>query len=383
MRKTRIFFLLTLFFTLAAGHWLLAQDGPPGDILAELKLFSRAMSAILEGYVEDVQPRRMFYEAVRGMTRTLDKYSEFIDPERYELLKIDMKGEYAGIGTWLGEDQGFIVVKNIKPGTPADKADIRIDDRILRIDGISIAGKAIHEVASLLRGEPETAVLLSLFRPATEKTFDVNLVRERIEIEAVRDVRMVGRSIGYMNVSEWNEHTIEQIDAALEQLDEKGMKALIIDLRNNAGGILGSALELSSRFLTDGEKIVSVSSKIDVQRAEHFAKGDRKVRDVPLVILVNERSASASEIFSAAMQDHGRAVLVGAKTYGKASVQSVVPLDEVSAMRLTTARYVSPHGRQIDNVGIAPDVEIEDGNPDNPGAQNQIKKAIEIFSEYY
>lgn len=351
--------------------------------MQELQLFSRALGAILEGYVDDVEARKLFYEAVRGMLASLDRYSQFIDPDMYELLKIDITGEYAGIGTWIKIVDEIITIDKIKPDSAADKGGLLAGDQILTIDGMATLGKTVQEIGQLLRGEPGTDVDLSVFRTSTQKSFEITLSRETIELEAVKDARIVGRAVGYLELTDWRDNTIEQLDENLAALKAQGMEALIIDLRNNGGGLLTKAVELSERFLPKDMKIVSTESKIDVQRKEYVSSGEHFAYGGPLVILVNQRSASASEIFSAAMQDHGRAKIVGAQSFGKASVQSVVPLDEKSAMKLTTARYKSPAGRSIDQVGITPDFVTDDGQPSGPGSQQQIRTALEILHEFY
>jgi len=383
MRKYRIHaivFLLTTAVWGVRGGISWAQSAAGVDLIEELKLYSRALGAIMEGYAGDVEARQLFYEAVRGMTKSLDKHSEFNDPEKYELMKISIAGEYAGIGTWLKEADGKIMIENIRPGTSAERAGLHAGDIVLAVDGLALAGKTVAEAGALLRGDAGTEVLVRLFR---DKEFEVKLVRETIELESIRDIRKVGRAIGYMQIMDFQEKTVAQMDAGLSDLEKQGIEALIIDLRNDGGGLMTQAVAMAERFLPAGAKIVSVNSKIDVQRKEHVASGSVRVYDYPMVILVNQFSASASEIFSAAMQDHKRATLVGVKTFGKASVQSVVPLDERSAMKLTTARYLSPNGRQIDGIGLDPDVVVEDGTSDNPQAQNQIKAAIAILKDYF
>lgn len=358
-----------------------AQTAPGQDILEELKLFSRALGAIMEGYVDEVQPRKMFYEAVRGMTKALDPYCEFFDPEKFELLTISIKGEYAGIGTWIQMKEGNIVIEKVSEGSAAAKAGLLAGDVILKIDGALTAGKDVAEAGRLLRGEEGVAVMLQVRR--LQEVMDIKVVREKIEIESVRDVRIVGKAVGYMNIVDFQENTAVQADKALETLEKQGMKALIIDLRSNQGGLMTQAVALASRFLPKGTMIVKTSSRLEVQRKDFVVEEDRKIYGLPVIILVNQLSASASEIFSAAMQDHKRARLVGMKTFGKASVQSVVPLDEKTAMKITTARYLTPSGRKIDAVGIEPDFKVEDSTPENPQAQNQIRTALELFKEYY
>jgi carboxyl-terminal processing protease len=233
----------------------------------------------------------------------------------------------------------------------------------------------------MIRGDAETQVILTVFREP--KTWDVSLMREKIIVEAIKDIRMLGRAIGYMRISEWQDHTVEQFDKAVADLREKGLKAIMIDLRNNDGGLMPKAVDLAERFLGEGQKIVSVDSKVPEQKKEYISSGKNTLPDFALVILVNQFSASASEIFSAAIQDNKRGVIVGVKTFGKASVQSLVPLDDVSAMKLTTARYVSPEGRVIDKVGIQPDVEVQNGPPGEANADHQTLKALELLKEYF
>jgi carboxyl-terminal processing protease len=382
LRRNKILIFAAIVLAVVGTHPVFAQQVKGvEDIMAELQLFSKTLGAILEGYVDDVKPRQMFYEAVRGMMKSLDPYSEFIDPEKFELMQIGLKGEYAGIGTWIKSEDGFILIEKINEGSAADKAGLLVNDKILKIDGVEIKGKEVAEVGKMLRGEAAAPVKLQIGR--LKKVFDVTINREIVQIEAVKDVRIVGRAIGYMEITDFQEKTDEQAAKALEKLEKDGMKALIIDLRGNPGGLFPQAIGLAQKFLPKGTKLVSVNSKLDVQRQDYSVTSDEKRYEIPMIILVNEMSASASEVFSACMQDHKRATIVGKKTYGKASVQSLVPLDDKAAMKLTTARYVSPNGRKIDGVGIEPDVVVDDGTPDNPQAQNQIKAALEIFKEYF
>ncbi len=352
------------------------------DFLEEIKLFSKAIGVIEEAYPGEVNRRQLLYEAVKGMLDSLDKYSEFIDPERYELLKIQMKGEYAGIGAILKLVEDYPAVESLKPGSPAEKAGLMPDDVILKINEEDTKGMSLAAAAKLLRGEEETALLLTVRRPPSGEIKEIKIVREKMEVEAIQDVRLVGRAIGYFWLKSWQDNTAEQVDKALENLKGQGMQALIIDLRHNDGGILPSATALAERFLPGGQKVVSVDSKIEEQRKEYVTGREHYFGDLPLVILVNEISASASEIFTAAMQDYHRATVIGIQTYGKASVQSVIPLDEQSAMKLTTARYLSPLGRDINNIGVVPDAVVENGPAGSPNADRQIVKALEILKDY-
>ncbi len=350
------------------------------DIIEELKLFSKALSVIQQGYVLEVNPRQMLYHAVQGMLGSLDRYCEFFDPEKYKLVEMHIKGEYAGIGAVLKMLDDYPAIRLIQPGSAAEKAGLQIQDKIMKIDGVSMLKKPIPEVASLLRGDADTDVALNIWRDSVKQTMDIVVRRQIIEIQSVNDVRMVGKELGYFRIDSFQGTTIKQVDKALKELGEKGMKALIIDLRNNDGGLMPQAVELAERFLPKRKKVVSVDSKIPEQKKEYFSTGKKRVPDYRLVVLVNKVSASASEIFSACMQDHKRATIVGTKTYGKASVQSVVPLDEYTAMKLTTAHYLSPLGRQINGVGLTPDEVVENGSSGGP--DQQVIKALSLLKEY-
>lgn len=359
---------------------LFAED--EGGLIGELKLFSKAIGAIYEGYPGDVNLRNLLYQAVKGMLASLDRFSEFIDPERYKLLQIGMKGEYAGIGAILQRVHEQVMIRALEPGKPAAKAGLLPGDIILKIDGVSMAKKSVSDVSALLRGEEDAPVVLTIQREPPPRVFDVTIQRKKIVIQAIQDARMIGRSLAYFRVAAWQEHTATQADAALKDLKKKGMKALILDLRNNDGGLLTQAVALAERFLPKGKKVVAVQSKIEEQRKEYFVSETGKYTKIELVILVNEKSASASEVFSGAMQDHRRATLVGTKTFGKGSVQSVIPLDEASGMKLTTARYTTPSGRVIDMIGLMPERVVVNGSEDASGTDLQMLEAIAVFKKY-
>lgn len=373
---------IILCFSAIGGFTVAMTEVGPNDIIEELKLFSKALGAIMEGYVKDVNAREMLYEAVKGMLASLDPYCQFIGKENYSLLKIDMSGEYSGIGAALELVDEVISIKEIQVGSPAEKAGLQIHDKIFKIDGDPTKGKTIADVASLLRGDVATPVTLTVWREVMKKMFDITVIREKVEIKAVNDIRTVGKAAGYFRIDNFQENTPDQLDKAIKSLTEKGAKAFIIDLRNNEGGLMSVAIQVAERFLSKDTPIVSVDSKIDVQKQKHVSSGEKKLGDFPLILLVNERSASASEIFSAAIQDNRKGTIVGKKTFGKASVQSVIPLDEQTAMKLTTARYLSPSGRVIDGVGIEPDVVVEYQTAGSKSSDEQIEKALELFKEY-
>ncbi|MBI3306467.1 MAG: S41 family peptidase [Candidatus Omnitrophica bacterium] len=352
------------------------------NVLEELKLFSKTIGLIIQAYVDDKQPRQLYYEAVKGMMASLDPYCQFLGKEHYELLKIDIKGEYAGIGARLEAIEGFPVIMEVQPDSAAQKAGLLPQDKIMKIDGGTTEKKPLPEVAALLRGDVDTALTLTILRSATNQTMDIRVVRQKIEIEAVKDVRMIGKSLGYLRIAEFRENTADQTEKSLKTLHEKGMQALIIDLRGNQGGVMPEAIELAQKFLPAGTKIVSVKSKIPEQQQEYVSEAKTVEGNYPIAILVNEGSASASEIFTASMQENGRAHVIGVKTFGKASVQSVIPLDDVTAMKMTTARYLTPKGTVIDHVGIEPDEEVQNGPAGTPGFDHQTESVLTYFKKY-
>jgi carboxyl-terminal processing protease len=379
----RILFLIVLLCGLAWGGVLKTSAGEEGGpIIEELKLFSKALGVIQEAYVSEVDLRLLLYKAVEGMLSALDKYCEFFGPDKYELIKIHMKGEYAGIGAILQELDGVPAIRGIQPGSAAALAGLKVRDKIMKIDGVSMGGKPIPEIAQLLRGEADSPVKLDIWRDAENRGFEIEIQRKKIVLDSVLDTRMAGRAVGYVRLVNFQENTVEQMDQQLQKLDASGMKALIIDLRNNEGGLLPKAAGLAERFLPLSSKIVTVSSKIEEQRKEYAVSAEPARPDLRLIILVNHKSASASEIFTAALQDHKRATVIGTRTYGKASVQSVVPLDDRSAMKFTTARYVRPSGEVIDSVGVRPDIEQEGDSADGSPVDEQLLKAIEVLKEY-
>lgn len=376
-------FFLFLFPAIVCGLFFSRKvKAEDFDLIPELKLYSKAVGLIVQAYVEDLKPRDLFYASVKGMMSSLDRYSMFFSKEQYELLKISMKGEYWGIGAKLMQSGNFPGIAEITPGSAAEKAGLLPKDEIHFIDGKSMENRPIEEVAGLLRDEDSGKILLGLFRPSESKAFNKEIIREKVEIPAIQDVRIIGNYLGYLRIADWNEHTVDQFDAALKKLHRKQMKALIIDLRNNDGGLMPAAIQLAERYIPEGQKIVSVTSKIPEQKQEHISTSKKIEPHYPILILVNQFSASASEIFTSCMQDHKRARALGVKTFGKASVQSVIPLDEFTAMKFTTARYVSPLGRVIDHQGIEPDIVVEYSDPQNPGPDRQTLAALDLFKDY-
>ncbi len=328
--------------------------------LAELELLAEVYGRIKRDYVEAVDDRELFRAAIRGMLSELDAHSGYLDPEGYEKLQEGTRGEFGGVGLELSREEGLIRVVAPIDDTPASRAGLRSGDAIIRIDGRSVRGIDLGEAVQRLRGAPGEEVEITVVREAAEKPLSFELERAEIQVDSVR-ARMLEPGYGYVRISQFQEDTGEELRQALESLlaeADGSLHGLVLDLRDNPGGVLQAAVAVADAFLSEGE-IVSTKGRIEEAQMAFDADGDDLAEGAPLAVLINRGSASASEIVAGALQDHGRAVIMGEASFGKGSVQSIVPLDE-AAMKLTTARYFTPSGRSIQAKGIKPDVEVED-----------------------
>jgi carboxyl-terminal processing protease len=327
------------------------------DIYRQMELFADGFTIVRNDYVEDAEPKKLVYGAMRGMLASLDDYSEFLDPSEYREMMVDAKGEFGGIGVEIGMKDGALTVVTPIAGTPAEDKDIRPGDRLVFIDGKSTLEMSIDDSVKLMRGKPGTTVKLTILRQGEKEAFDVVIKRAVIKIESVKTAKLIdGLKIGYVRLAEFQSNTASDLESALKALEAASMKCLILDLRNNPGGLFEAALGVSELFLAGGLPIVSVRSR-NSKDGELFTSRARRARsELPLIVLVNEGSASASEIVAGAVQDNKRGIVAGARTFGKASVQAVIPLKDGSALRLTTALYFTPSGRMIKKEGIIPDV---------------------------
>jgi carboxyl-terminal processing protease len=292
------------------------------------------------------------------MMNTLDPHSSFMKRRSYEELKVDTRGEFGGIGIQVSvRDHKLVVIAPID-GTPGDHAGIQPGDQILMVDGVATKDLTMLEAVDKMRGPKGSKVTLTLVRGNKEdEPIDVVITRDIIKIESVRS-KMLEPGIGYVRITQFQEQSGPDLKAQLEELQKQGMKSLVLDLRNNPGGLLTAAVEVVEQFVPEGKMVVYVQGR-DGKREEYYSHATRTHSDLPLVVLVNQGSASASEIVSGAMQDLGRGVIVGTQTFGKGSVQTVLPLSDQSGLRLTTAKYYTPAGRSIQNIGITPDIVVE------------------------
>lgn len=325
-----------------------------------ISVFTRALEQIRNSYVDkdDVTYEKLIQGAVRGMMSALDEHSQFLDKDAYRDMQDDTRGQFGGLGIVISVKDNALTIVSPMEDTPGFRAGLQSEDRILEIDGTRTDGISLPDAVKKLRGEPGTKVTLKVLRPGTQEVREVTIERADIKVASVKDARIIEDGIGYLRITQFNEPTAMALQVELDKLREQGLRALIVDLRNNPGGLLRSAIEVSQKFLKSREVIVSTRGRTPRDDQTYRAGGRERLTDIPMVVLVNSGSASASEIVAGALQDHKRALLVGEKTFGKGSVQSVLQMNDESALRLTTARYYTPADRMIHEQGIEPDLVV-------------------------
>ena len=328
------------------------------ELYREIELFSDAVTIIQSDYVEEVEPKKLVYGALEGMLSSLDGYSQFMDPESFKEMEIETKGEFGGLGIEIGVRKGVLTIIAPMDGTPADEAGLKAGDKIVKINKELTRDIKLIDAVKKLRGKPGTKVEITILREGEEKLLDFTIERDIIKLKSIKTAKMLDKETGYIKLIEFQEKTPRELEEKLLKLKNKGMKALILDLRNNPGGLLDTAYGVADKFLAKGKVIVSLERRVPAQNKVYKSRGGRHFLDFPMVVLVNEGSASASEIVAGAIQDNQRGIILGSKTFGKGSVQTVIPLKDGSAARLTTAVYYTPSGRSIRDKGITPDVEV-------------------------
>lgn len=324
-----------------------------------MELLTQVMLLVKKNYYQDKTFEDITHAALHGLLSSLDDHSDFMPPAAYDNLKDDTSGKFGGIGIHIGIRDGILTVIAPIEDTPAYSAGVQSGDRIIKINGTNSVGYTLRKAVNILRGPVGAPVTITLRRLDEDKPITVKIIRDDIKVPTVKGTRIIGDGIGYIRIIRFAEPTVFSLDKALAELKEKGMNALVLDLRNNPGGLLKSAIMVSDRFLNKGQLIVSTKGR-NTAREFKYAATHKATVDVPMVILINGGSASASEIVAGALQDHKRAILIGDTSYGKGSVQSVIKLkpDGNSAIRLTTALYYTPSGRTIHKKGIDPDIPV-------------------------
>lgn len=333
------------------------RTGHATETYEELKTFSEVLTQIQKHYVEEVKSKDLIQGAIRGMLSTLDPHSAYMTPEMYKEIQVETKGEFGGVGIQIGIKENRLAVIAPIEGTPAQRAGIRSGDFITKVNDESTKDLTLMDAVQRMRGPKGTRVSVTIEREGTPEPLVFTLIRDIIKIESVRS-KVIENNIAYIRLTQFQESTAKDLSRALKQFHEQKLQSTILDLRNNPGGLLTSAVDVSELFLGPGKLIVYIKSR-EGRKDEYVSRSKEQPEDYPMIVLVNEGSASASEIVAGAMQDWGRAVVIGTTTFGKGSVQTILPLADGSGLRLTTAKYYTPKGRSIQSTGIAPDIVVK------------------------
>jgi carboxyl-terminal processing protease len=358
MRKGLVIGVLLVVLTLSLGGSAVSKVTDNAATYEQLRLFTEVLSIVQNQYVDEVPPKDLIYSAIKGTLRGLDPHSSFLDPESYREMQVETSGSFGGLGIEITLKDDILTVVAPIDGTPAYRAGLHTGDRIVKIDGLSTKDMQLADAVKRMRGKPGSKVTISIVREGWAEPKDFDIVREQIRVQSVRMMEM-GDGVEYIKLRQFQEQSPHDLEAALEKLSKNGMKALILDLRNNPGGLLTAAVEVSEKFIDDGKLVVYTEGRVRNQNMRFSAHAKRGYAQMPMVVLVNQGSASASEIVAGALQDWGRATIVGTQTFGKGSVQTIIPLSDGSGLRLTTAKYFTPKGRSIHGKGITPDVVVE------------------------
>jgi carboxyl-terminal processing protease len=356
---------LTIVFAVTLVTGVIIGKGWDRAVMAtetyeELKTFSEVLDHVKKHYVEDVKTKDLIYGSIRGMLATLDPHSAFMPPDVYKEVQVETKGEFGGVGIQIGMKENRLTVIAPIDGTPAERAGVKPSDVILKVNNETTKDMTLMDAVQKMRGPKGTKVTLTIHREGVAEPLVFVLTRELIKIESVKS-KMLESSIGYIRLTQFQDQTAKDMSGALKKLREQKMQSLVLDLRNNPGGLLTAAIDVSEQFVGLNRLIVYIKTR-EGRKDDYVSHIKDQPEDYPMIILVNEGSASASEIVAGALQDWGRAVVVGVQTFGKGSVQTILPLGDGSGLRLTTAKYYTPKGRSIHGVGISPDIVVK-GKP--------------------
>ncbi len=351
------------------------------DIYKKIDVFGEVLEKINKEYVDEINQSDSMDSAINGLLQSLDPYSAYMSPEIFNEMQTETSGEFGGLGIEVSMESGVVKVISPIDDTPASKAGIKAGDYIVKINDVQVQGKSLSEAVDLMRGPVGSGIELTIRRIGERKALIFNVVREIIQIRSVK-ADILKKSIGYIRLTSFNENSGKQIEREIKKLEKnKDVKSYILDLRNNPGGLLSQAIKISDFFLDNGE-IVSTKSRKPSENRKWFAKKGDLTNGKVLIVLINYGSASASEIVAGALKDHKRAILLGENSYGKGSVQSIIPLKNDGAIRLTVAKYYLPSGKSISEVGVSPDIEIDEENNDfriKTETDNQLEYAIKLL----
>ena len=378
MKKIQLFFIV--FFT----SFLISQTihSTEIDIYKKIDLFGEVLEKINKQYVDEINQSESMDSAINGLLQSLDPYSSYMSPEIFQEMQTETSGEFGGLGIEVSMEAGVVKVITPIDDTPASKAGIKAGDYIVKIDNVQVQGKSLSEAVDLMRGLVGTDIELTVRRRGVKKALTFNITREIIEVQSVKS-DLLENNIGYIRLTSFNDNSSNQIKKQIKKLKEnENLKAFILDLRNNPGGLLSQAIKISDFFLDNGE-IVSTKSRKKSDNRKWFARKGDITEGKTLVVLINYGSASASEIVAGALKDHKRAIIIGENSYGKGSVQSIIPLKNKGAIRLTVSKYYLPSGKSISEVGVKPDIEVNEEGDEfriKTDTDNQLNYAIKLLN---
>ena len=370
-------FIIAFFFSTFFNQFLNSAE----NIYEKIDLFGEVLEKINSEYVDEIDQSESMDSAINGLLQSLDPYSAYMSPQILEEMQTETSGEFGGLGIEVSMESGVVKVISPIDDTPASKAGIKAGDYIVKINNTQVQGKSLSEAVELMRGAVGSEIELTVRRVGEKKALTFKIIREIIQIQSVK-AELIEENIGYIRLTSFNENSGKQIEREIKNLEkDKNVKSYILDLRNNPGGLLSQAIKISDFFLENGE-IVSTKSRKDSENRKWFAKKGDITNGKTLLVLINYGSASASEIVAGALKDHKRAILLGENSYGKGSVQSIIPLKNKGAIRLTVAKYYLPSGKSISEVGVSPDIEIDEDTDDfriKTETDNQLKYAINLL----
>ena len=372
--------LKILIFITFAPSYLFANSND--DLYKKIDLFGEVLEKIKKEYVEEIDQSEMIDSAINGALQSLDPYSAYMNPEIFESVAVDTKGEFGGLGIEVGMEAGVVKVISPIDDTPAANAGIKSGDYIVKIDGIQVQGKTLMEAVKMMRGPVGSEIELTIRRKGEKKALKKIIKRKIIEVKSV-EAKIIEKNIGYLRLKSFNSNSSNQLMDKIKKFESKEKPVgYILDLRNNPGGLLTQAINVTDFFLNDGE-IVSTKGRRLIENRRFFAKKGDKLEGKPLIVMINGGSASASEIVAGALKDHKRAIVLGENTYGKGSVQSIIPLSDGGGMRITVSKYYLPSGKSISEVGVSPDIFIEEEGKDfkvNSSSDNQLSYAVRLLT---
>jgi len=370
-----IFIFLNLYFTNLYSS---------NELYEKIDLFGEVLEKIEKDYVDEVNQTKMMDSAINGVLQSLDPYSAYMSPELFKEMQTDTRGEFGGLGIEIGMESGLVKVISPIDDTPASKAGIKAGDYIVKIGNDQVQGKSLMEAVKLMRGPVGTSIKLTIRRKNVKKPLEFNITRKIIEVKSVNS-EILGnkKNLGYIRLKSFNENSDKQFLKIIREFEKNTkIKGYILDLRNNPGGLLNQAINITDFFLNDGQIVSTKGRKISETR-KFFAKKGDEIKGKPIIVLINNGSASASEIFAGALKDHKRAIILGESSYGKGSVQSIIPLRNGGGMRLTISKYYLPSGNSISEVGVSPDIIIEEADEGfqiNSKNDNQLNYALKLFN---